>query len=481
MKLTLGSWYHHGVESSAMGIASVMADETYEDSEGTTHSLFNRARFNNRANGNLSFCTPRVERNADGHVILGKPIINGDVRFRCMNPGSPSPEVVPVPLEEHLPEHEMEIPDFGPSQYEITATLFVNPSRAFNQFNNFDALEVTRGGDWPAIPFFTTRDARHTSFETTLDGKDNAIILPRLHVASRPPYWQHFLRLFLRDVDRFIADRINAQSRHYIVDGFNTHRSAYYSLHEIEIYFEFQHDDPVGYMLRAGSAIRSIGRLEGLRDYQTVQDEGVNAPTYQVELAKGIILAIYAKTTRRLRLEVRYKTRQVTGRLRGGVSKSFTAHNLSELNNVVEKYTNDATARVNAVLDTLASATDAPRLGYSVQQLIRQVVEACDDQYITKALNGEDDDDISPSVRRMRNSNHPWRRWSRDAESAILPALVLLNVYQVSDGDPFLAIITRLKKRGVVVSVGRRRYSFAPQYQAARTALAALYEADSSE
>ena len=472
IKLTIGHWLHHGSEHTAMAIAYGMREEQYTNSEGEVKDLFREVQVRNNASLKLTFAKPQFSTGADGRTVTGKPLISGHIDFKCLNPGSLHPESQPT----RDPASDPDNPDFNPSTYEITAELFLNPSRALNQLGDRAAYRVTRGGNWPDIPMFTTRDARRTSYESTCDGKDNAIILPGLSRVAREPHWQRFRDLYLREVDRFIDDRIGSQAVNWRIEA-PTSRNPYYSMRGLEVYFEFQHDDPVGYMHQLGPAIRSIGRLESLRDYQISQDEDRNAPAYQIALAKGVKLAVYAKTTHRLRLEVRYTPKDITPpRLRGGGTKNYSAQNLFELSEVIHKYTVDATHRVNAVIDRLARANEEVPLGHTVQELIRAVVEACDDEYIASVLDTSQSGEPMPSLRRMRIHNHPWRHLSRGAEQAILPALVLRNAYATSDGDPFTPIITRLKKRGVVVSSGRRRYTLAPEYQAARETLATFYD-----
>lgn len=450
--IVFGGWEHNGFESTAGAIAQNIADTEHMTAQGAVQRVFYRqftqpygASYENTFRHDAR-SGRRAQRARNEY---GKPLLSGHIRHQLLNPGSNRPESA-----DENPE------DFGPSRYAISAPLSINPTRSFNHYSRQQMITLSDDAEaFPSVPLFSTRDAHTCGYEHALDNNDNVIVHPAHARKLSASMWPVFRHHMIRSADDYLSALIESGTAVCGLDAASTIRAATYQLRYVETYWEFQDQDPIALVHSLRPRIRAIGtivrEIEHLQDVRLYETQHQNAVSYRVVLANGIELAVYAKTNKRVRLEVRHTMSDLTSGI-DGLPTSFECYSIEQVNAVIEQIAISAQRRLNAVMDVLTSELDEGQTSFSTYDLLTEIMLACD-----RAIADRD----------WRGTRH--RDASRTAYQTIVSSLIVRNSYRVVSGDPYGHIIQRLRRRRVVCNEGRggRTYRLSPEYQRARLEL----------
>jgi hypothetical protein len=217
--------------------------------------------------------------------------------------------------------------------------------------------------------------------ERPLVPSTNIIIggLKRYGYAKGYPLERHFAN-YLRTTSRLLTNSI-AQLP---LDGHQTPvRERYYSIREIEFYWEFDHNSPISYVwniIRPALGLSDRGFL-GSREIENSSVELIGqSPNVKVMLGKGTWLRIYAKTDRRVRFEVLLESSAIE-RLqgaRGGNSFQSIARMLQGLRDYATEKLNEVLPRLNRDASTSSTAT--------AMLLMSEVQRACPDHHLAEMI-----------------------------------------------------------------------------------------------
>jgi len=456
LEVVFGGWEHVGAESTAGTIANHIARTEHVPAEGQVQQVFlNQFQLPYGASFENTFRSDaRSGRRAQrARNEFGKPLLSGKIRHLCENPGSNRPEV-----------GDENASDFQSSRYNITAELALNPTRSFNHYSRRQMIDLPYDASvFPDTPLFSTRDAHTCGYEHALDNNDNVIVHPAHARKMNSTIWPMFRRHMLQGVDNYLSSLISAGTANCGLDGEPTTRAATYQIRYTETYWEFQDHDPIALVHSLRPRIRAIGTVvretehldEQMRIHETQHQ---NAVSYRVALARGIELAVYAKTNKRIRLEVRH----VMNRLSSGIDNlptSFECYSIEHVDEVIERVAISAQNRLNGVVDLLTSELDEGLRSFSRYDLIAEIVNACNRSVASTNWIGA----------RHRDA-------SKTAYQTIVSSLIVRNSYRVTGGDPYGEIIRRLRRRNVVRNEGwgGRTYRLADEYQRARLELASF-------
>lgn len=453
--IVFGGWRHTGFESTAGVIAQSIAETEHIIAQGEAQRVFHRqftlpygASYENTFRHDAR-SGRRAQRARNEY---GKPLLSGHIRHQCLNPGSDRPEA-----SDDSPE------DFGPSRYAISAPLSVNPTRSFNHYSREQMIALPDDAEaFSDAPLFSTRDAYTCGYEHALDNNDNVLVHPAHARRISASMWPIFRRHMIQCVDTYLSSLIESGTAVCGLEPASTTREETYQLRYVETYWEFQDHDPIMLAHSLRSRIRAIGTVvretEHLEDVRIHETQHQNAVSYRVVLANGIELAVYAKTNKRIRLEVRHTMNDLTSGI-DGLPTSFECYSVEQVSVLIEQIAVSAQNRLNAVINVLTSELDEGQSNFSTYDLLTEIILACD-----RAI----------ASRSWRGTRHPDA--SRTAYQTIVSSLIARNSYRVAGGDPYGQIIQRLRRRRVVCNEGwgGRTYRLSPEYQRARLELLPL-------
>ncbi len=233
-----------------------------------------------------------------------------------------------------------------------------------------------------AIPRRTrvTGESTDADIETSLDGNDN-VILGRRHILfSRAEAWPLHLRRYLQATEDTLQsefDRVaNALGFHLNgPEGYS--RTPYYSLQQVETYFEFTHPNPTQLVRILQPALESIGREFTSREYPvSLIQSGIesNSRTLRIQLTAGTQLRVYAKTTHRIRFEIVHDvTHRSVSTLLHAEEGGYTTQSNSELLGWFRLLALDAANKINEVFSTLENRTTVPIDSADSYELIAEI------------------------------------------------------------------------------------------------------------
>ncbi|MWB79378.1 hypothetical protein GLS40_15165 [Pseudooceanicola sp. 216_PA32_1] len=219
--------------------------------------------------------------------------------------------------------------------------------------------------------------------ERPLVQSTNLIIGPnRRYGYAKGHSLERHLANYIRAVSRLLTRSINDLP----LDGQRApERERYYSLREIEFYWEFEHDSPIQYVWNViRPAISASSRsFVGGRDVDLPSAEVyAQSPNVKAQIAKATWLRVYAKTDQRVRFEIVLERGAIESCLgaRSGNSLHSIAAMISPLRDV-------ATNHLNAVLPHLNQTATMPSTATALR-LLSEVQRACGNHHLAEAIVG---------------------------------------------------------------------------------------------
>ena len=148
-------------------------------------------------------------------------------------------------------------------------------------------------------------------------------------IIGRQPFYTHaqnkpvseHLANYLRHVDKTIEGVMSSVFENLPVAP---ERDLYFSLQEIEFYWEFDHPSPIDYVQSIAPRMRRIGERIYEDEMPARVEHVVNrqSPSIKVPLYSGVFLKVYAKTDRRVRFEIEFKSEAISEITCGGQTSS---------------------------------------------------------------------------------------------------------------------------------------------------------------
>ncbi|HEY9038602.1 MAG TPA: hypothetical protein VIN05_06635 [Roseovarius sp.] len=155
------------------------------------------------------------------------------------------------------------------------------------------------------------------------------------------------------------------------------------TLHQIEFYWEFDHDNPIDYVvsivprLRQQAAdVREDQYLVSLPEYSI----SCQSPCIKLALTRTIELKVYAKTNRRVRFEITFKDRAI-GTYGGGQTATTAKRLVSKIAPLAE----EAARRCNEVLQSITAAPPPPST-ISAFQLMHAIYQKARSPYVAETV-----------------------------------------------------------------------------------------------
>lgn len=270
--------------------------------------------------------------------------------------------------------------------------------------------------------------------EVPLQKSTNLLIGPWTKYADAlaRPVRTHMSR-YLRIVEGVLDRALRRSTR----DGVTPpSRSKYYSLQEIEFYWEFDCDSPIQYVTGALPKIRGMsdrffeGQVEIQDDAQAVLITEFQSPSIKAKIAKGTWLRVYAKTTRRVRFEILLEASVIGSK--GGGQTAATRKALCDKIGVLSDY---SASKFNPILAAL-QRSPSPSSTLTAIRLLSEINLCANDPYLAEAIIG---------------------------------SLVCFDRVALYNNSPFKTAVHDLRDKGVLCTVipRSRNYSVTPSYRAA--------------
>lgn len=436
IQLNIGGWRYRADYADINFLLLQMNERHHRvpgNTDGGFRNFFAQATPKSPADWDIRIVN-RVRRQEDLGV-LGKPLIAGKICFRQIQSYDPSSDQA----------------RFSDCQlYSITARLTINPTRMLFQQN---LLRLRNNEDFvlPNIELLSRRGLGPGYNEVSLDGNDNVLLSPLQHKYSKPLFWQRYRNQYFRAIESFIHDEL--QQEIASSDSIQLFYTPRISLKNVETYWEFQSEDPVRDIRAIQHKLQLLGD-ESLQQEYPCGTRG-NSPTLSANLAPGTRLVIYAKTSRRIRFEVRHSL--AIACRRRDLPRSHVSTNMEGMIELINSLAEDAANLLNEALSLLDQylPVENDETSEMPYKLVWEIMKAVDDDYRTS---------------RSERLNRQEQRELNSKQQALLSIIVNNNVYRTVDNDSFAPELRRLKRRSVMVG-DRREYRLARRYQQARVIL----------
>ncbi len=313
----------------------------------------------------------------------------------------------------------------GEDRRRIRFDLAINPTR-FVRYQPYVARVGEPPSTWELAPpwMIRGRNQRSAFGEITLDGNDNVLLTDRQRSFARPDAWPLHLDRYLTTTFAMI-DAMVRQSAGYC--GLRIDHPVEIWLHNVETYWEFGHADPVGLVEMLQPSLARLGGRFTSRQFPYGLNSSEQTGTTRsatVLVRSGLALKVYAKSNRRIRIEVVHDLRD-SARAIGGRRSTGDRQSLVQW---LEALAEDAAAHVNSLLMECRSDLTEEAPGRPGFALAYAIARATSDASVGEAL---------------------------------LMLLVWNDAISLDHHDPFRPVVLALEEAGVLSRVRARRPTFA--------------------
>lgn len=320
--------------------------------------------------------------------------------------------------------------------FSLSFQLQLNPTRALNHQPLHPEIRAGRSPTGTPALHTTRRVVPRSRVEIALDGKDNVVLGRRQMLMQRHEHWRTYRDMYLGWVEQFLSSLIDRTIG--TADG-HFAREPGFNLRAVETYFEFQHDDPIHVVAGMEPLFRSLGTDSSTRIYANVlrhTDYQHHSPVHTCRLVRGVSAKVYAKTTRRIRLEI---THDLTSSDR--VATSHVRPHLAGLISLLDEVSAHDTGEARSLMQALERAIPPRGQQAPPYELVRAILAA--------------DDDL-------------------DRQRALLSIIINGGGIRCPNGDALRPAVNALRRDGIIERVRRSRASFllAERFQRARLVLA---------
>jgi hypothetical protein len=220
-----------------------------------------------------------------------------------------------------------------------------------------------------------------------------------------------------------------------------------YTLHAIELYWEFDQQDSIAYVVGLRQSLLAASR-DLTEDTYPIELPSLRvesqSPSYKIRLTKFISLKVYAKTNRRVRFEVSFREDGINVSTRVGKLNGRRSHEtLDGICALLPRLAAVAASRVNILLQSIAEVPVTPN-HHTTLQLVHAIT---------------------------REAGHPY------VAETIISSLVAFGRVALFKNDPLKESIHRLKERGILRTEppGSPTYVLTDQFRETLERLRKLY------
>lgn len=183
-----------------------------------------------------------------------------------------------------------------------------------------------------------------------------------------------------------LAQSVLSQSVEVAFDGTRARAVLfpYFSIREIEFYWEFDSEAPIDWVLQLRNALSEQSEDIGEDWYETITpslETRRQSPCIKLKLTKNISVKVYAKTTRRIRFEVTLKDAAIHNAVEGGRRRDSIEGILAMIAPLAEV----AVQRLEPILQSIV-ADPPPPGSFTAVELIYQVTRSANNPHTAEAI-----------------------------------------------------------------------------------------------
>ena len=240
-------------------------------------------------------------------------------------------------------------------------------------------------GSWPVEVLFGNELPKRVKDEESYDGRENWLpSYQRLTAFTKSARWQRHLRNLVCSVPEQFEAELNRLNLLNGAPHVEIEREENGQLSVVETYWEFSSDSPISDVLNLRDGFLSL--VSGLRRtrFYPVPEETVerNCVSLIGDISPGKQLRIYAKTNRRVRVEVIHTLGRNKYRLPGGRS----AAKWDGLAAMIESLAEDAAETVRSAFNRLKAQTQFLPSDLNAYDLVLKIGSASHDESIAKQI-----------------------------------------------------------------------------------------------
>lgn len=245
-----------------------------------------------------------------------------------------------------------------PSQrFELVLQISINPTR----FCVYQPRRRIRNGIAPEtfIALATNQYVNRHDDEYTLDRKDNVLLSPAaLHNASHLNYGRNFRRYIQTIIDYIDSEISEFRSENITLSrlGFD----AEYVLRSVENYWEFSDENPILTIKQMESSFRHLANSSLISEFSGIHLEtNLSAIGLRADLRAGERIKIYAKTNKRIRVEIEHKYKANPSLAE---NRRMTTNSIEELWEKIIESATIASTQVDLFINRLRQITASSQL-----------------------------------------------------------------------------------------------------------------------
>ena len=193
--------------------------------------------------------------------------------------------------------------------------------------------------------------------------------------------WPHQLRVYWQNIQSFLDNQIMNLAGP--IDILARRDNTEVNLRSVETYWEYGTDDALHAVSMLVPTMQTLGREASIRTYSLAEEsmEG-NSLSVRIRLTSSITCTFYAKTTKRVRLELKHDLTERAGVIGG----SHTSNNPDDLLEWLDILAQDAAQRGNQVLRHLTHELSHNVAQRPVYELLSRIAAVSEDQAINDHL-----------------------------------------------------------------------------------------------
>lgn len=270
---------------------------------------------------------------------------------------------------------------FGDEEQSISSwlKLHLNPTR-FVRYQNFIPWpSLDRNAPWPEPLFFADQAEREVNGEIVLNNDDNWIPSGQRWAAfSNPQRWRRHLRNYLNAIPELFEAELERSNRNISHGGplVSWTRTPTLNLHSAEHFWEFVSANPTALVATLKPLLDSFtAKDREATAYRQDCDPSIdhNALSLRAEINPGRAIRIYAKTNRRVRIEVIHTLSGENGfRLEEG---GHTSTNWGDLPGMLELLAEDAAELVNRMFEHFHRQSNVTPSHITAYQLLLEIAK----------------------------------------------------------------------------------------------------------
>lgn len=231
--------------------------------------------------------------------------------------------------------------------YNLVLHLSINPTRFCvyqeppSEHTNSSTLRLSEN-----TILFTKQDRTAYQDEESLDGKDNVILQPGAKSNSSDELWEQNLERYVQGIRLFFQGQIEAFESYTAGFSLNSYEEEY-SIRKVENYWDIPIQEPLLFVKKIAPTFVALSNDTSIRTYNDAFERYQGSSSrLQGKYRNGEYFKIYAKTHRRIRLEV---THNFTENANHAVDRRYTVNNIEAFINFIDQSANVAKSLLDNV------------------------------------------------------------------------------------------------------------------------------------